>query len=116
MIFESAGALRLDDPMTDFRIQTFELAHLVHETAVHRLGESHEESLWFLCLLAHATAALGQFDQQYDSALALIDDALDGLTESLSAHHERTRFARQLREWIEELADSATSSPPRSAG
>jgi tetratricopeptide (TPR) repeat protein len=116
MIFESAGTPRLDNPMTDFRIQTFELAYLVHETAVHRLGESHKESLWLLCLLAHATAALGQFDQQYDNALALIEDALDGLTDSLSAHHESTRFARQLREWIEELADSSTSPPPHWPG
>jgi tetratricopeptide (TPR) repeat protein len=109
VIFESGAVPRLDDPMTDFRVQLFELAHFVHDTAVRGLGDASEESLWRLCLLAHATAALGQFDQQYDDALILIDSALDGLNESLSAHHERTQFARQLREWIEDLADSATS-------
>lgn len=105
---DPAGGLlrtaRLDDPVMDSRVATFELACRIHESAAALAGDASVEALWYRCLLAHATAALDQLDRQYEDALVLIEDAVAGLVEALSAHHERTRAAGLLREWIEELA------------
>ncbi|HLI77789.1 MAG TPA: toll/interleukin-1 receptor domain-containing protein [Acidobacteriaceae bacterium] len=101
------GTIRLDDPMTDWRVENFELACRVHEAQVHRTGDDSEESLLCRCLLAHATAALGQMDRQYDDALVLLQDSVEGLAEQLSSHHAYTRLAQRLSGWVEELADAA---------
>jgi hypothetical protein len=103
----ATGTIRLDDPMTDWRVENFELACHVHETQIHRSGDDSEESLLCQCLLAHATAALGQMDRQYDDAQVLLQDSLAGLVEQLSSHHAYTRLARHLSEWVQQLADAA---------
>jgi hypothetical protein len=56
------------------------------------------------CELAHALAAMNQLDRQFEDALIIVQDALEGLTEELGPYDPRTRMARSLMEWIKDLA------------
>jgi tetratricopeptide (TPR) repeat protein len=100
------GKVRLDDLTMDERVENFELAAAVHESMVGIHGPEHPETLVCRCLLAHALAAMNQLDRQFEDALIIVQDALEGLTEELGPYDPRTRMARSLMEWIKNLADS----------
>jgi tetratricopeptide (TPR) repeat protein len=96
------------DANTDRRVALFELAHRGHEAGVASFGPDAPGTMMALCRLAHATAALRQLETQIDDAVMLIDDASDGLRESLGANHPDAVLAERLREWIHQRVDAGT--------
>jgi tetratricopeptide (TPR) repeat protein len=88
------------DTNTDIRVRVFLWASDAHENLVRSTGPDAPDTLAALCHLAHATALLGQIEQQAEAALALIEDAHAGLLEVHGVRHPDTVLARHLRDWI----------------
>lgn len=77
------------------------LAVDLQERLVEQLGPDHVETMVTGCHLAHALALEGPGM----NAGPLIDDATDGLAETLGEAAPWTRCARALRAWIEEVEE-----------
>ncbi|MFC8428079.1 tetratricopeptide repeat protein [Streptomyces sp. NPDC057253] len=95
--------IRLDHERMDERIALLEEAIRLYDTRLAAFGPDAVETMTAVCYLAHAHAALDQFDEQYEEAWVLIDDATTGLELTLGTADATTRAADDIRMWITTL-------------
>ncbi|MEW1719756.1 toll/interleukin-1 receptor domain-containing protein [Streptomyces sp. NPDC093109] len=94
------GQIRLDDERMDERIAVLEAAIRVYDARLAALGPDDVATMTAVGHLAHAHAALDQFDGQYEEAWVLIDDATTGLELTLGTGDAATVAADGVRIWI----------------
>ncbi|MEU6198633.1 toll/interleukin-1 receptor domain-containing protein [Streptomyces sp. NPDC047061] len=94
------GQIRLDDEHMDERIAVLEAAMRVYDVRLAALGPDDVATMIAVGHLAHAHAALDQFDGQYEEAWVLIDDATTGLELTLGTGDAATVTADEVRTWI----------------
>lgn len=94
------GQIRLDDEHMDERIAVLEAAMRVYDVRLAALGPDDAATMVAVGHLAHAHAALDQFDGQYEEAWVLIDDATTGLELTLGTGDAATVAADEVRTWI----------------
>jgi tetratricopeptide (TPR) repeat protein len=95
--------VRLDDDDMDARVDTLTLAASRYDTALAACGPDAVETMIAVSRLAHAHAALDQFDVQTEQAWVLADDAAEGLTVLLGAGHPAAVLADRIRTEIARL-------------
>jgi hypothetical protein len=98
------GEVRLDDDAMDDYVETLELALASHERQVAEYGPDALASLLSLCHVAHALAAVNQFDRQIEDALEQIECAAQGLESQFGVRSESRRSAQVLLAWIRSSA------------
>ncbi|TCO55822.1 tetratricopeptide repeat protein [Actinocrispum wychmicini] len=92
--------IRLDRARADELDQLHERARDHYDQCYAEFGPDDARTMVAVCYLAHAHAAIDQLDQQADEAWILIDDAAQGLHETLGPDAPETRAAWRLHEWI----------------
>ena len=92
--------IRLDDDHMDARVELFEVAGAYYDRQLAQFGPDAVQTASAVVMLAHALAALDQFDLQFDQAWTLVDDAADGLETDLGVDHPASRAADAVRRWI----------------
>ncbi|WP_035851002.1 tetratricopeptide repeat protein [Kitasatospora azatica] len=97
------GQIRLDDELMDERIAVLEAAIRVYDVRLAALGPDDVATMIAVGHLAHAHAALDQFDGQYEEAWVLIDDATTGLELTLGTGDAATVAADEVRTWVASL-------------
>jgi hypothetical protein len=100
-----SAEIRLDHERTDELIDLHQLALEVWEARLAAAGPDDPDTMLAVCYLAHAHAALNQFDRQVDDAWVLINDSLEGLAQELGSEAYPTRVAQRLHDWIAGIGD-----------
>jgi tetratricopeptide (TPR) repeat protein len=93
----------LEDEGMDDRLDTLELAIRRYEVQLEAYGPDAVEAMVAVSHLAHAHAALGQFDGQVDEAWALADDAAEGLAVMLGSADPAAVLADRIRTEVARL-------------
>ncbi|MFE2070599.1 tetratricopeptide repeat protein [Streptomyces sp. NPDC059467] len=94
------GQIRLDDERMDERIAVLDAAMRVYDIRLAAHGPDDVATMTAVGHLAHALAALDQFDDQYEEAWVLVDDATTGLELALGTDDDATAAADEVRTWI----------------